>query len=147
LHALLLTDIPFTTSLRQLLQHIDALVALLHSLQHIQSNLDLEEDEGVVDALRDYRAEEENIKREVDRARKRVDAALKGVVGRLREMEGGNIVGGGSSTGAAGAGAKEGSYQSLRGAGVERLLMKLEGGNGRDEEGEGSDRDGYDGDY
>jgi hypothetical protein len=139
--ALLLTDQPFTHLLRTLLVQIDALVALLHRLQNIQSSLDLEEDEGiVVDAMMNYEKELSDVVVEVDRARKRVDSGLKGIVNRLREIDGArgsdDLVGGsgggrkGSNEGwgeADGRGIGDEEYEGWKGGGgVERLLMRLD---------------------
>ncbi|KAF2083812.1 hypothetical protein K490DRAFT_50654 [Saccharata proteae CBS 121410] len=130
-HALLLTDAPYTHSLRTLLTHIDSLVALISRLQTIQRNIDLENDEGVVDAMQDYGAEEKEVERELDRARKRVDSGMKGVVRRLRELDGervgGGVVGGGEGEGEWVDGE---AFVPGRGGsgGIDRLLMKLDFG-------------------
>jgi hypothetical protein len=138
--SLLLTDKPFTHLLRTLLTQIDALVALLHRLQTIQSSLDLEEDDGViVDAMVNYEKELLDVVAELDRARKRVDSGLKGIVERLREIDGatgeedlvggvkGNREGWGDEKrgGNSGFGGEE--YEGWKGGGgVERLLMRLD---------------------
>ena len=67
--SLLLTDAVFTSRLRTLLTHIDHLVALIQRLQGIQQNLDLETDEGIEDALADYKKEESIVLRELEKAR------------------------------------------------------------------------------
>jgi hypothetical protein len=131
--SLLLTDVPFTQSLRTLLTQIDSLVALLHRLQTIQSSLDLEEDEGVIaDAMINYDKELIDVVGEIDRARKRVDGGLKAIVGRLREIDGAGgeeqLIGGkgnGERWGDEGKGGEE--YEGWKGGGgVERLLMRLD---------------------
>jgi hypothetical protein len=134
--ALLLTDLPFCTALRSLLQSIDTLVAHLHRLQSIQESRDLEEDEGVMgDVMVNLETEEKQCWREIIRGVNKVDGGCKGVVGRLRELdqEGG---GRGGDEGKGGYG-EEGAFVPWRGGGVERLLMRLERGN----VGEGEDNE------
>ncbi|KAF2143580.1 uncharacterized protein K452DRAFT_267755 [Aplosporella prunicola CBS 121167] len=130
-HALLLTDRTLPHQLRAFLAHADELVALTRRLQSAYAAQDLEADAGVVDALADHGAEAEEAGRELDRARKRVDADLRALVGRLRERDG---EGDGGGVGAGGVGG--GAYVPWRGAGVDRLLMKLDFGAGAGEEGE-----------
>ncbi|KAF2427774.1 hypothetical protein EJ08DRAFT_331749 [Tothia fuscella] len=142
-HTLLLTDLKFTKVLRELLQHIDGLVSLLHRLQSTQSNMDLEEDEGIVDVLSNSSAEEyDSITKELGRARSRVDSGLKSVVARLRELDGSEerVHVGSESLGGDGGEGGEG-YRGWRGGGVERLLMRLDVhyGHERDEEDGGND--------
>ncbi|KAK5240298.1 hypothetical protein LTR16_010840, partial [Cryomyces antarcticus] len=86
-HAVLLTDLPYTKTLRVFLAHTDQLVAYITRLQTIQQNRDLEEDDGVVDALADYSKEAKDITLELDRSRKRVDSGMKDLVKRLRELD------------------------------------------------------------
>jgi hypothetical protein len=138
--SLLLTDSPFTHLLRTLLTQIDALVALLHRLQNIQSSLDLEEDDGVVvDAMMNYEKELLDVITELDRARKRVDSGLKAIVERLREIDGargeedlvggrkGNRNGWGEEERGGNGGFGGEAYEGWKGGGgVERLLMRLD---------------------
>lgn len=124
-HGLLLTDAAFTKLLRTLLLHIDELVAYILRLQTIQQNLDLEEDEGVVDAMANNVQDEKDVQLEIDRSRKRVDSDMKAVVDRLRELDAvrtdldfgeDQLI----------EKNKKGEYVPWRGPGVERLLMKLD---------------------
>ena len=126
-HALLLTDTSFTTSLRQLLTHIDSLVALVTRLTSIRESLDLEEDEGVLDPMGDFARQEKEVLAELGRARKRVDAGLRGVVERLRGIDGEGVGGEDVEEGAAG---EEGGFVPHRGGGIERLLLRIEGRRG-----------------
>jgi hypothetical protein len=130
--ALLITDIPFTTALRNLFRHIDALVALVLRLQSIQESLDLEEDEGVVDPMGDFAKQEQEVKLELGRARKRVDSELRNVVDRLRsiDQEGENVDDDEDER-------EEGAFVPWRGGGVERLLMRIEGGRRTGDEEDG----------
>jgi hypothetical protein len=142
-HTLLLTDFPFCTSLRSLLQSIDTLVAHLHRLQSIQESSDLEEDEGVIgDVMVNLETEERDCWREVIRGVNKVDSGCKGVVGRLRELDqegGGREEGLGRSLGIRGGYGEEGTFLPWRGGGVERLLMRLERGTQGEDGNEGED--------
>ncbi|KAF2688256.1 Spc98 family protein [Lentithecium fluviatile CBS 122367] len=133
-HTLLLTDAPFTSTLRQTFTHIDALSALMSRLQSIQQNLDLEEDDGIENYSRNYRQEEGEVGVELDRARRRLDADLKALVERLREVDGERV----AANVGDGVEGVEGGYEALRVGGVDRLLMKLDWG-GEDEESEVED--------
>jgi hypothetical protein len=126
-YSLLLTDHPFTAVLRTFLSHVDALVASITRLQLIWSHLDLEEDDGVEDFVINYKKEEEEVTRELDRARRRLDSDMKSLIGRLRDVDGERV-----GMGGLGGGREEG-FEALRVGGVDRLLMKLDWG-GEDED-------------
>ncbi|TID27915.1 spc97 spc98 family protein [Venturia nashicola] len=132
--SLLLTDLPFTSSLRSLLQSIDGLVAHLHHLQSIQESRDLEEDEGIIsDVMVNLETEEKECWREVTRGVSRVDTGCKAIVDRLRELDQSDDKGvGGDESGYT----EEGGFVPWRGGGVERLLMRLERSGGGGEGGE-----------
>lgn len=132
--ALLLTDAHFPIHLRTLLQTIDSLRAQILRLQTIQQNLDLEEDEGIFDALGNYATDLNDCQAELDRARKRVDAGARAVVGRLRECGSGDDY---QRDFLASEGNEQGGWRAVNGARIERLLMKLEIGRGGDEGGGG----------
>ena len=130
-YSLLLDDIRFTSEARVLIAHIDGLIAYIIRLQTIQQNLDLETDEGVVDVLTDYAKEERETLLEVDRSRKNLDGSMKSVVGRLRELDGERMGSRSMRTIEEMDGAAEGFlYESWRGGGIDRLLMKLDFGRG-----------------
>ncbi|KAI5204104.1 hypothetical protein AUEXF2481DRAFT_447821 [Aureobasidium subglaciale EXF-2481] len=119
-YVILLTDAAYTRALRDLLTHIDALVALFGRLQRLQQTSSLDAG-GATDFLDDEEAE---VARELDRSRKRVDAALKDVVSRLRQLDHERL-------GAARYLQVEGQdsgFEVWRGGGVDRLLMKLDFG-------------------
>jgi Gamma tubulin complex component N-terminal/Gamma tubulin complex component C-terminal len=127
--ALLYTDSQFTSSLHALLKSVDLLVANILRLQNIEHNLDLEEDSGVVDALADNLGDHGKCLIELDRARKKVDSAMKLVVSKLKslgesEQTSGNIL---IDTGPA-----TEFRATLQGVTLESLLMKLEFGRGDD---------------
>lgn len=85
--SLFLTDVPFTSALRSLLTNIDHLIALISRLETVQRNLDLETDEGVVDALADYGREETSIQHELRETRDEIETGIKDVIARLRDID------------------------------------------------------------
>jgi hypothetical protein len=135
-YSLLLTDLPFPKLLRTFCTHVDELVAYITRLTGIQQSLDLEEDEGVEDFAQNYKKEEKEIALELDRARRRLDSDLKGLVERLREIDGERI--GTSAPGLANISMDEVAYEPPRIGGIDRLLMKLDWG-GEDDEDETED--------
>ena len=112
--------------------------------------MDLEADEGVVDAFSDFGKEEGEVRKELRDVGDRVRRGVEGVVGILGGLvegigmgeEGDDLAGGGSvefepgvGGGEEGIGIGEGGYRPKRVGRVDRLLMKLdfggwfEGGN------------------
>lgn len=138
--SLLITDVPFTTQLRELLKSIDDIIAQILRLQTIQRNMDLEEDEGVVDALANYTQDHSQCQLELDRARKRVDMGCKEVVNRLRAFGDGRV----DDQVLSASSQENGEYVPFKGARIERLLMKLD--FGRSVEGSDGDAD-FDDEY
>ncbi|ORY63127.1 gamma-tubulin complex component protein [Pseudomassariella vexata] len=135
---LLLTQASFTETLYNLLIHIDHLVAFIHRLHGIWTSMDLEMDEGVVDAFSNLDAEEADLKANIRHVEDKVKKGIEEVVGVLRslsmdsafmaEMED-------EQGGAAGGeemvvvdGGDEERYVPKRIGGVDRLLMKLDFG-------------------
>jgi hypothetical protein len=135
-YSLLLTDLTFPKSLRTFCTHVDELVAYISRLTSIQQNLDLEEDEGIEDFAQNYKKEEKEVLLELDRARRRLDSDLKGLVERLRDIDGERI--GVSAPGLADVMRGDAAYEPLRVGGIDRLLMKLDWG-GEDEEEDAED--------
>ncbi|KZF23265.1 hypothetical protein L228DRAFT_282003 [Xylona heveae TC161] len=148
--SLLLDDGPFAAHMRSTLAHVDHLVALVTRLQTVQQNLDLEADEAViVDALANHAAEERTLLVELEGARERVERASRRLVGRLREYDAQEHTGRadhadehiatgdgelGADTGIGGtvSGSITGDedyFEPFAGAGVDRLLMKLDFGS------------------
>jgi hypothetical protein len=127
--SLLITDVPFTTEIRELFRNIDTLVALVQRLQSMQESLDLEEDEGVVDPMGDFAKQEVEVKKELGRARKRVDAGLRGIVSRLKTIDQNSetVIEDGLEK-------EAGIFVPWRGGGIERLLMRIEGGRKVDDD-------------
>lgn len=137
--SLFLNYTPFTMSLRSLLTSIDRFIALVIRLENIQRNMDLETDEGVVDTLADYAGEEREMWRGLAATRKDVEARIKDVVDRLREIDD-RRSGEGQAYDLAknprqnwqsplNAGPDACNYVPRKAAGVDRLLMKLDFGN------------------
>ncbi|KAL1863504.1 hypothetical protein Plec18170_000340 [Paecilomyces lecythidis] len=142
--SLFLTDVPFTSALRSLLTSIDHLIALISRLEAVQRNLDLETDEGVVDALADYAREETSIRHELRETRDEIETGMKDVIGRLRDIddsrsgEGRRLfdLGNPNRTAAIPVAAPASArpmdmydYVPRKAAGVDRLLMKLDFGS------------------
>lgn len=122
-YALLLTDFQYTAELRSLLGNVDNLVAFFIRLLNLQQKADLEGNYGGENEL--TAEEERNAALDLDRARKRVDSAMKSTVGRLRQLDQERI---GSSRYLNLAPPEQGDYEIWKGGGVDRLLMKLEFG-------------------
>lgn len=139
IQSLLLTDVPFTTTLRAFLTQIDHFVALISRLAVIQQNLDLETDEGVVDSLANYARDEEIIWQELRESRVRVSNGITELISRLREIDDNrlgddkrshnirrpNVMGSEPEI----LGGYRNTYIPRKPAGVDRLLMKLDFGS------------------
>ncbi|KAF2258478.1 hypothetical protein CC78DRAFT_424491, partial [Lojkania enalia] len=123
-YSLLLTDVVFTKTIREFFSHVDELVAFVTRLQTIRQNLDLEEDDGVEDFTKNYKREEEDVARELDRARRRLDSDMKSLLSRLRDIDAER---GGTGPALSSADPRqESDYEPLRVGGIDRLLMKLD---------------------
>ncbi|KAF7506209.1 hypothetical protein GJ744_012101 [Endocarpon pusillum] len=86
LHSSLLLNVTgFTEALFDALRLLDHFVALFARLQSAQQNLDLEVDEGVVDALANHRADEHEILQEMERSRGSIEEHLDALVRELRD--------------------------------------------------------------
>ncbi|KAH8678780.1 gamma-tubulin complex component protein [Tricladium varicosporioides] len=124
--SLLLTIPSFTDPLFHLLQQIDHLVALVHRIHSIWQSLDLEADEGVVDAFSDFHKEEKDVRAQLVVIAGRVKGAIEVLVGCLREVDQSKegwsdgfeelVLG------------EEGAYVPAKVGRVDRLLMKLDFG-------------------
>lgn len=84
---LLLANPAFTDPLYHLLQQIDHLVALVHRIHSIWQSLDLEADEGVVDAFSDFNKEEREIEAQLTMVAKEVKNAIEGLIQSLRDID------------------------------------------------------------
>lgn len=85
--SLLLTTSSFTDPLYYLLQQIDHLVALVHRIHSIWQSLDLEADEGVVDAFSDFHKEEKDIEEQLTVITARVKNGIELVIQNLRDID------------------------------------------------------------
>ncbi|KUJ16532.1 uncharacterized protein LY89DRAFT_617796 [Mollisia scopiformis] len=124
--SLLLNTPSFTEPLYHLLQQVDHLVALVYRVHSIWQSLDLEADEGVVDAFSDFHKEENDVKEQLVVIANRVKGAIEELVKCLRdidqEKEGWDN---GFSELVLG---EEGAYVPAKVGRVDRLLMKLDFG-------------------
>ncbi|KAF4165858.1 hypothetical protein CNMCM6936_007269 [Aspergillus lentulus] len=142
--SLFLTDKPFTEALRSLLSLIDHFIALIIRLEGVQKNMDLETDEGVVDALADYPREEIELLKALRTARTAVEGGIRDVVARLRDIDDSrsgegrkmfDLVKHARATPLAdrqngsGVNAQICQYLPRKTAGVDQLLMKLDFGH------------------
>lgn len=149
IQSLFLTDKSFTGALRSLLTIVDLFIALVARLESIQRNMDLETDEGVVDDVTDYPAEEREILQELRSTQQDVKKKIQTVVARLRDIDDSrsgegrrmfDLTGTAPSGPIAIANANRGGigdteplnvchYVPRKAAGVDHLLMKLDFGN------------------
>jgi hypothetical protein len=129
--SLFLNEVPFTSSLRSFLTSLDHLIALVSRLETVQRNLDLEADEGVVDALADYGKEESAIKDDLRDAHEAVQTSIKDIISRLRDIDDSRSVDQGhrrmfEATESGGSMEDRNMYIPRKAAGVDQLLMKLD---------------------
>ena len=134
--SLFLTDVTFTSVLRTLLTSVDRFVALVIRLETIQRNMDLETDEGVVDALVDYAQEECEVWQDLRTTREDVTTGIKDLVESLRNIDdhrSGEGLGPAAQFGRGQTWPTTGPsfhhYVPRQPAGVDRLLMKLDFGS------------------
>ncbi|KAL5691429.1 hypothetical protein EMGR_006921 [Emarellia grisea] len=142
--SLFLTDKPFTEALRSLLSLIDHFIALIIRLESVQKNMDLETDEGVVDALADYPREETELLEALRTARMEVEKGIRDVVARLRDIDDSRSGEGrkmldllkharatplADRKNGSGVNAQICQYLPRKTAGVDQLLMKLDFGH------------------
>lgn len=136
---LLLTTSTFTDPLYYLLQQIDHLVALVHRIHSVWQSLDLEADEGVVDAFSDFHKEEQDIKEQLVIIATRVKDGIEELVKTLRDIDQDkNGWGSGYEELVLG---EEGAYVPAKVGRVDRLLMKLDFGGWFDKSGNGEAED------
>ncbi|KAK0112715.1 hypothetical protein ONS95_014451 [Cadophora gregata] len=136
--SLLLTNSSFTDPLYHLLQQIDHLVALVYRVHSIWQSLDLETDEGVVDAFSDFHKEERDIKEQLVTVANRVKSGIEELVKNLRDID--QEKEGWDNGFAELVRGEEGAYVPTKVGRVDRLLMKLDFGGWFD----GAKKDGVD---
>lgn len=120
-HALLLSHPPFTHSLRVFLLSITHLAALMNRLSTVQQALDLEKDAGVVDTLANYTSEETELIKDLHEAGKGIEKGVKSLLRALGDWEGERVEQQQKDDGGGG-----GGFVPWGGAGVERLLLKID---------------------
>ncbi|KAI1337445.1 Spc97/Spc98 family protein [Xylariaceae sp. FL0016] len=133
---LLLTQPSFTDPLYELLVHIDVLVALVHRLDNVWTNKDLEADEGVVHAFSNLDAEENEVRASLQNIEAKVKGGIEDVIEVLRGLSMNtaflagleNILGEGTGDAEELGLPEEGTYIPKRVGGIDRLLMKLDFG-------------------
>jgi hypothetical protein len=144
--ALLLTNASFVATLRVLLNITDHFVALFRRLLPIQRGIDLQEDEGVEDALANYEADENDVMREMDRSRLLLEQCLTDLMQKVRDVDeqrGSEDLNLHLMTDAFDeVGFGETAYVPWRGRIIDRLTMRLECVAGEPAENEGHREDG-----
>ncbi|KAI1639828.1 Spc98 family-domain-containing protein [Biscogniauxia mediterranea] len=139
---LLLTQQIFTDPLYDLLVHVDHLVALVHRLHGVWTAMDLETDEGVVDAFSNLDAEEADVRAGLRDVEAKVKRGIEEVIGVLRSLsvdtaflasledglDGRGTDDADDAAGTDDVDEEEGRYVPRRVGGVDRLLMKLDFG-------------------
>ncbi|KAI0597834.1 Spc98 family-domain-containing protein [Biscogniauxia sp. FL1348] len=139
---LLLTQQSFTDPLYDLLVYVDHLAALVHRLHGVWTAMDLETDEGVVDAFSNLDAEEADVRAGLRDVEAKVKRGIEDVIGVLRSLSVDTAFLASLEDGLDGRGAddaddaaetddmdeEEGRYVPRRVGGVDRLLMKLDFG-------------------
>ncbi|KEF55717.1 uncharacterized protein A1O9_08467 [Exophiala aquamarina CBS 119918] len=135
--ALFLANTEFVEILKELLSQIDHFVALFSRLQTVWEGLDLQEDEGVMDAFSNFAQDEKEVLAEMDRTSGAMEGALVEVVDKLRDVERDNKVGPGV-TGVietlSGVELNGKKFVPWRARTVDRLIMKLDGLTGKQED-------------
>ncbi|EXJ78600.1 hypothetical protein A1O1_09001 [Capronia coronata CBS 617.96] len=136
--ALFFTDDNFTGALQSLLSRIDHLIALFSRLQTVWESLDLQEDEGVLDAFANHAQDEQEVLAEMDRTRDAIEATLLELVQLIREIEKekrsglatNTVIEKASTLGLGGT-----KFVPWQARSVDRLIMKLDSLAGRQDEG------------
>ncbi|KAL9622720.1 MAG: hypothetical protein Q9160_003030 [Pyrenula sp. 1 TL-2023] len=122
--SLLLSSKDFCKAVRGAVASVQHYTALMSRLQRVQKSLDLEEDEGVLDALADHRGEEKKILVEMDQSRGELEEGLKEIFISLQMLEEDGLSE--LSGGIDGMQMEAYSYTPRRNAGLDRLLIKLD---------------------
>jgi hypothetical protein len=124
--SLLLNTFSFTDPLYHLLQQVDHLVALVYRVHSIWQSLDLEADEGVVDAFSDFHKEEKDVREQLVVIANRVKGAIEELIKCLRDID--QEKEGWDNGFAELVLGEEGAYVPAKVGRVDRLLMKLDFG-------------------
>jgi hypothetical protein len=135
--ALFLTNTEFIEILKELLSQIDHFVALFSRLQTVWEGLDLQEDEGVMDAFSNYAQDEKDVLAEMDRTSGAIEHVLVEVIDKVRDVERDTKVGTGVTSVVetlSGVELNGKKFVPWRTRTVDRLIMKLDGLTGRQED-------------
>lgn len=135
--ALFVTDVAFVDLLRELLSQIDHFVALFSRLQTVWEGLDLQEDEGVLDAFSNYAQDEKDVLAEMDRTSESIEGTLVDMIDKVRGIERDSKVGPGVTSiieTLSSAGLDGKAFVPRQARTVDRLIMKLDGLTGRQDE-------------
>ncbi|KAL2419490.1 hypothetical protein ABEF95_010015 [Exophiala dermatitidis] len=85
--ALLITNKDFTSRLKHLLGQLDHFIALFLRLQTVWEGLDMQEDDGVLDAFADHAKDERDVFAEMDRTTDAIESTLFEIVKTIRDVE------------------------------------------------------------
>jgi hypothetical protein len=139
-----LTNAPFVEALKVILLQIDHFVALFSRLQSVWRGLDLQDDDGVLDAFSNFVQDEKDVLSEMDRTRDTLESSLVELVEKIRLVEQDNLPGGQFSSMVDSLSEMDldsWKFSPWKARTVDRLVMKLENLTGRYES---EDRDGFD---
>ncbi|KAJ4504023.1 hypothetical protein HRR83_007675 [Exophiala dermatitidis] len=85
--ALLITNKDFTSRLKHLLGQLDHFIALFLRLQTVWEGLDMQEDDGVLDAFADHARDEREVFAEMDRTTDAIESTLLEISETIRHVE------------------------------------------------------------
>jgi len=145
--ALFFTNNDFVTRLKVFFGQIDHFIALFSRLQTVWEGLDLQEDDGVVDAFSNYAQDEMEVLGEMDRTRDSIEGVLLELVAAVREIEKDNRTGSSMNMiveGLSGVALSGTQFVPWQARTVDRLVMKLDSLAGRHEEERDENAEGYD---
>lgn len=131
IRSVLLTETSFTSSMRSFLSGLDHLIAFVSRLEVVLRNLDMEADEGVVDALNDYAREASLLNDDLRQANTSVQSGIRDIISRLRDIDDSRSVDQNhrqmfETTGSGEGLADHSIYVPRKAPGVDHLLMKLD---------------------
>ena len=123
-HAILLDDVPFIKSLRNLMTKLDYVVALMGRLNAVQRTLDIDRAHDTKQTSSALTMEVEKLMLNLDEVRGNVNSDLQGLVGRLRDIDTERLSEGAHTPVAENS--KNAPFVPYRGGKIDRLLMKLD---------------------
>lgn len=145
-NALLICDVGYAEVLKGTLVLIDHFVALFYRIQTVWDGLDLQDDDGVVDAFSNYAQDEKEVLEEMDLTASNLEASLDALVDQIKSVEK-------DSKGAAGPNKTMEMLSGLhlddsrfipwQSRTIDRLIMKLDGLGSGKQSSEDKDGSGY----